>query len=84
MLILILISLLTNMFFFDYFDKKQLLYAYVMIYVFYIKSRDIWTQLLMIDCIDLSYILLFAKKNPPQTKPLNDESSRQFIRVRVK
>lgn len=65
MLILILISLLTNMFFFDYFDKKQLLYAYVMIYVFYIKSRDIWTQLLIIDCIDLSYILLFAKKKTP-------------------
>lgn len=83
MLILILISLLTNMFFFDYFDKKQLLYAYVMIYVFYIKSRDIWTQLLIIDCIDLSYILLFTKKKP-QTKPLNDESSRQFNRVRVK
>lgn len=83
MLILILISLLTNMFFFDYFDKKQLLYAYVMIYVFYIKSRDIWTQLLIIDCIDLSYILLFTKKKT-QTKPLNDESSRQFNRVRVK
>lgn len=84
MLILILINVFTNMFFFDYFEKKQLLYAYVMIHVFYIKSKDIWTQLLIIDCIDLSYILLFAKKNKTQTKPLNDESSRQFNRVRVK
>lgn len=28
--------------------------------------------------------LTVCKKTPPQTKPLNDESSRQLIRVRVK
>lgn len=54
-------------FFFDYFEKKRLLYAYVMIYVFYIKSIDIWTQLRIISCVDLSYIFLFAKKKQTQT-----------------
>lgn len=68
MLILFLISLLTNVFFFDYFEKKRLLYAYVMIYVFYIKSRDKWTQLCIINCVDLSYIFLFAKKKTQTAK----------------
>lgn len=68
MLILFLISLLTNVFFFDYFEKKRLLYAYVMIYVFYIKSRDKWTQLRIINCVDLSYIFLFAKKKTQTAK----------------
>lgn len=47
-----------------------------MIYVFYIKSIRI------ISCVDLSYIFLFAKK--PKPKPLNDGSSRQLNKVRVK
>lgn len=70
-------------FFFRLFWKETVIICICNEYVFYIKSRDIWTQLHIIDCIDLSYILLFAKKNP-QTKPLNDGSSRQFNRVRVK